>query len=915
MANRVLTIFEADAKQYFATADAVAARNKSFESPAAQAQTPIITQQKAATEAVVAESGKQIAAERATTKAVVEESQKRIAAKKAEAEQIAAIPITSTRPLVPANPQRFEQGKSPAQILFESGAPGARVNAGANSLARLSTFERDANLQELRDSTANLKARETGFANYFKNLTALRAADLIETKAVNAAETVSTVKAAEEQAVARRSSLVGRENLAIPLGGGLTSRIGISGSAGLAIAAGVGALAVGAEFATSAALAYSKNVAEAEARTARLRAVSNELSIAQKDLASSIEEVSTKLHITREEAEQVVVPLADIANKTRKPIKDLQADIIDLSTARGIEKDALPGVLKNIAAGTADAAAFGRNAASVFDLYAASIGTTADKLDDLQKQQALANELIRQGEINSGANANSLANQTIQVDGLSKAWTKFKDTVGEGATPVLKGLLNSLTTALGGTPDNGRFDFTRGGAAVVKNFSDDIEAEAKETKTRMDAFVKSFNDDKKLLQDAIANPNANITNKALSTIDLTQFLQQTPEQRQQIKQDAIANAKTVVDSQVQAIATGFSINGGNVSELGRLKGVLDLYKNLIDPEKFKTLSDQGTRAIDGGFKNMIEVAKNNLPRLRQIFQQIVSFEGLDIPEKNDLLKTINEQIKQSVDAGKAKVKELASAFQSAFETVTAREGAQNPFLQLLDEADKRTRTLREQMKGLSKDVQEALLARNARQDALDLFGLRIDTRLNASNLLDQARQFRAGKLDDTNDPLTIQKQLQEKLDAIQPITGFINKVVGQVSGGSLPAGNIFATVPTFAAVDKDQQALINQRIIAATQGLNPAQLTPDQNRIAAQAREAEAKRQLGAEKDAQTARQAQVDLQTSIDKNIKALLDVVNKGGLEALVKIINEAPDSASVTKTKKATPAATAERFDGVN
>jgi hypothetical protein len=651
MANKVLTIFEGDAKALFATADQVETRLKALGqqsiatppvSPAVAAQSPIIQQQKAVTTAVETEVDKQVQAHTNGARKI-----SGVYVQTAEEAQASDERMAKFRDEIR---QRREQKEAESATRLADGVKARQIR---EDQAAIGAFR-------VRNQAFNIVRREQ-----------LAAAEVTEK-----GETDIVVREAEKRAAARRASILGEGTFigGAARGAGLAG-IGITGAAigGFAIAAGGAAV-------ISATQSYLKNLEEAEGRTARLRVVSNELSISQKDLASSIESVSDGLRITRQEAEGIVVPLAELANASRKPIAELQSAIVDIASARGIDKNALPAVLKNIAEGSADAAVFGRNAASVFDIYAASIGTTADKLDLMQKQQALTNEVIRQGGLDAGSATNALSNQGAQTDRLAKSWENLKNAIGEAFSPAVRAGINSLTSTLGGKPETVPFDWLRDGAANVKDFSKDIEDAAAETKKKMDAFIKSFQDDRKLVQDAINNPNASIANFGLSKIDLSSFLKQTPEQRQQIKQDAIANAKEIVNAQVQAFQTAFSINAGNIPELQRLLRNLNIEKNFIDPDKFKELTDQADKAIQNGFKNMVDTVKENVPKLRQLYQQVLQSD-VPLDEKGSILKSITEQIKRDIDDGTRRVKELADGYRAALQGVFTRGSAQNPFIQ------------------------------------------------------------------------------------------------------------------------------------------------------------------------------------------------------------------------------------------
>lgn len=167
-----------------------------------------------------------------------------------------------------------------------------------------------------------------------------------------------------------------------------------------------------------------------------------------------------------------------------------------------------------------------------------------------------------------------------------------------------------------------------------------------------------------------------------------------------------------------------------------------------------------------------------------------------------------------------------------------------------------------------------------------LYSGRFAANLQIGDLRYDAKQFRQGYLDEKG---TVSEELQRKLNAILSGVPSIRVPVGTVSGGNGPAGFLFQTILGIGNLSPEDQQALDKQIIEATRGLDPADLTRGQRSLAAAAREREADRLR--------------DEQKAILTELAAAIRSGN------IVKIVNEAPDSAKVTKNP--TPADVNNRY----
>lgn len=95
--------------------------------------------------------------------------------------------------------------------------------------------------------------------------------------------------------------------------------------------------------------------------------------------------------------------------------------------------------------------------AKVFDSYAASIGTTADKLSDAERKQALFSAVVS-SSAGIVAGASATANDTAgSYERLAAAWDNLKNSAGEAvnSSGLLAGSINATATALDNVAQHG----------------------------------------------------------------------------------------------------------------------------------------------------------------------------------------------------------------------------------------------------------------------------------------------------------------------------------------------------------------------------------------------------------------------------------------------------------------------------
>lgn len=252
-----------------------------------------------------------------------------------------------------------------------------------------------------------------------------------------------------------------------------------------------------------------------------------------------------------------------------------------------------------------------------------------------------------------------------------------------------------------------------------------------------------------------------------------------------------------------------------------------------------------------------------------------------LKEQARLQKEITEKRKQDL-------REIRSIILDGFKD--------NPFVSIFDSAYQSLLKLREASKefgGEFRAMAEASIRRSAENAYQQTI---IDSTLKSYGLRSEAVDFRSGINTDT---LTSEQQRKRQL----------NSLYGQLQAiGAYGAPTGFYSLSINPNDSPDAIALKYQRwqdaarmyrqseskdraIIDLTKGVNPSQLDPETRRIAAEARDREAKRLADQEKEARA-------LFQNLNKVITAEGIKVLMGDGEQVVRIINDAPENATVTK-----------------
>ncbi len=305
-----------------------------------------------------------------------------------------------------------------------------------------------------------------------------------------------------------------------------------------------------------------------------------------------------------------------------------------------------------------------------------------------------------------------------------------------------------------------------------------------------------------------------------------------------------------------------------------------------------------------------------------------------------------EKRKQELEKIQDKLKDLGKNFTDVFDNLRTKQGANNPFVAVFSEADKSVNALRENLKGLSPELQTAALQIQQKLDSNALFETRLSNDFAVSDLRERAndlRSFKQPKIEDANKFFKdfIEAGIKDATDknggslirynsniftdknGRQFTSGFTQTNLRDESNTVFERtgnGGFFRRDKTFAdlsnreksdfinrdnlplqeklsrqfdlarnrnALNDDQQAIVDRKIISLSSSFNPEQFNSQQRDLIATANEKEADRRANAEREASADRKKGLEYQKAISDNLQKIRQIAEKDGLKGLENVL----------------------------
>lgn len=277
----------------------------------------------------------------------------------------------------------------------------------------------------------------------------------------------------------------------------------------------------------------------------------------------------------------------------------------------------------------------------------------------------------------------------------------------------------------------------------------------------------------------------------------------------------------------------------------------------------------------------------------------------------------------SVKAGIEKVEELGKVYRQTFRDLTLQANADNPFVQLFLGAEDALEKLKENIRGLPREMQAAAIRGQQAIANAKLFETRINASLSAFGLRNEAANFR--------NPFDEQKNKRDQ-DAIigrflsdnpnyeflrgnsRGQDGTLNDATRRDILSRSQAGRDSLETPADKfnkslekqleliygnARTPEEMRIADRRFAQATQGANPLELSSKLRDAAATARERLADAEEASEKEAVEATKALTEINKKLLEQREKMLEAAKKGGKEA-IEILVKDETASGVTPTR---------------
>lgn len=173
-------------------------------------------------------------------------------------------------------------------------------------------------------------------------------------------------------------------------------------------------------------------------------------------LQQNADKARESFKLSKEQSNQFTIELTKLATKAGGIQKtgDAMGALLDLAAARGLNAQqaltAIGQAILGIDEGTDKL--FGKNPSAIYDEWAKSAGTTAGKMSDMQKSQALLDALLDDGAKVRGEYGNYLKSSAGQADQAAQATRELTQSFGQllnaalgPILPVISGFVRAIT--------------------------------------------------------------------------------------------------------------------------------------------------------------------------------------------------------------------------------------------------------------------------------------------------------------------------------------------------------------------------------------------------------------------------------------------------------------------------------------
>lgn len=185
----------------------------------------------------------------------------------------------------------------------------------------------------------------------------------------------------------------------------------------------------------------------------RIGAEAKLLGVQKEVLAGIARTAREEFQVEAVQANNLAVAVGKLAVKSGETARsqELLAKSLDLGAAKGYTAAQTAAALEQALLGIDEGTdkLLGKNPSTIYDEFAASIGTTAGKLTDMQKTQAIANAVMDAGTRVAGSYAAALAEDSGQLEVQRTRTEALKTALGTALLPMVADAARAFNDILG----------------------------------------------------------------------------------------------------------------------------------------------------------------------------------------------------------------------------------------------------------------------------------------------------------------------------------------------------------------------------------------------------------------------------------------------------------------------------------
>lgn len=641
-----------------------------------------------------------------------------------------------------------------------------------------------------------------------------------------------------------------------------------------------------------------------------LESSSREIGLSFASVAAANRRFAADTGLSTRESAQATSMIARLAAnagmRTEADLNRLSGAFADLGAARGIAGQDLQNLMGTILSGQDE----GLNRLGIADpgqlqkAYAASIGTTVDKLTQQQKVTAAVNAVLEKSALYTGAAAERMNSLEGALANATSAWSNFADAVSRSMTdnPTFRALLTNAAGVL-------RF-FT--GTSAIDKIREDVSA-GRQISDRQRNAASQMSGGEVATAGLLASlfppaALAMITDPYARQVGVeTAILDAQTKRNNTITQNAEEETKRREAARKAALSASLSIKEQDYAMLleadrayyARREALLTAFGARNKQEELEQARETA-RIRQESIQSQIQIIQRAYDAQIGALAPEDAAKARELADKRDLevLKQRGQLELAQIDA-LARQRDLQRQIADELKgMIVDAVGQRNPFVAVFDGAYQALTKVAALTKEVGAELRQIALESVQKQALSAYENVRVSSALQAFNLTSSAADFRSGiNLDALSPRQAERRRLRLLRGQLEAIGAFEAAPTMQALPTSATSAQRRAAEENFRRAQQAyeaRRASLDRQVIDLTQGVNPARLDRETRDLAAGAREREAGRVADQEREARAL--------------FKSLQGIINPDGIrvvlgsgEQIVRIIDES-DRATVERRPNA-------------